>query len=163
LLSFGDGEFKIESGSDWGYSPSGVDVIHGRQTQAIAFDYVAGGIPTPRPTNTPRPTSTPTITLTPDPSPTSDCAAGWSRLFIGGYASVTGDADAPPNRVRSAPSASAEIIALIYPQHIVLILEGPVCADGVVFWKVQSDAIPGGEGWTAEGDGTVYWLEPVVP
>lgn len=43
------------------------------------------------------------------------------------------------------------------------ILEGPICADGLVFWKIESESIPGGIGWTAEGDGKEYYLEPYRP
>lgn len=43
------------------------------------------------------------------------------------------------------------------------ILEGPICADGLVFWKIESESIPGGIGWTAEGDGKEYYLEPYQP
>jgi dipeptidyl aminopeptidase/acylaminoacyl peptidase len=91
---------------------------------------------------------------------TSHCAMEWSRLRPGIQAVVVGGPNDPPNRVRSAPSTSAEVIAQIYPGHGVRVLEGPVCADGLVYWKVESDAIPGGMGWTAEGDGKEYWLEP---
>jgi dipeptidyl aminopeptidase/acylaminoacyl peptidase len=91
-----------------------------------------------------------------------DCTAGWTRLEAGGRASVSSDSDTP-NRVRSEPSTSAEIIAEIHPGAMVVLLEGPVCADGLVFWKVQSSLVPGGMGWTAEGDGTDYWLVPEGP
>jgi hypothetical protein len=43
------------------------------------------------------------------------------------------------------------------------VIEGPVCADGLIFWKVENNSIPDGTGWTAEGDGAEYWLEPYVP
>lgn len=39
-------------------------------------------------------------------------------------------------------------------------IEGLVCAQGFIFWKVEHPSIPGGTGWTAKGDGTEYWLEP---
>jgi hypothetical protein len=39
------------------------------------------------------------------------------------------------------------------------VVEGPVCADELVFWRVENSTIPGGTGWTAEGDGKEYWLE----
>ena len=91
---------------------------------------------------------------------TPHCADEWSRLRPGIQAVVAGSPDDPPNRVRSEASTSAEIIAQIYPDHMVRVLEGPVCADGLVFWKVKSESIPGGMGWTAEGDGKEYWLEP---
>jgi hypothetical protein len=57
------------------------------------------------------------------PIPTPNCAAGWSRLYPGSYVAVTGGQDDPPNRIRSAPDASAEIIAQIYPGDIVYIRE----------------------------------------
>jgi len=33
-------------------------------------------------------------------------------------------------------------------------------ADELIFWKVESKSIPGGVGWTAEGDGKDYYLNP---
>ena len=65
--------------------------------------------------------------------------------------------------VRSGPSKADETIAQIYPGTIVKVIEGPVCADGLVFWKVESKGIPGGVGWTAEGDGKEYYLIPYKP
>ncbi len=38
------------------------------------------------------------------------------------------------------------------------VLEGPICTDnGIAWWKVNSNGIIG---YTAEGQATVYWLEP---
>jgi hypothetical protein len=91
-----------------------------------------------------------------------DCTSGWTQLKAGSQAEVSSESDTP-NRVRSDPGTAGEIIALLYPGAVVDLIEGPVCTDGLIFWKVKSNAIPGGEGWTAEGDGTVYWLEPKVP
>jgi hypothetical protein len=91
---------------------------------------------------------------------TPHCAEEWSQLRPGIQAVVAGGPNDPPNRVRSASSANADVIAQIYPGHTVRVVEGPVCANGLVFWKVESEAIPGGMGWTAEGDGKEYWLEP---
>jgi hypothetical protein len=93
--------------------------------------------------------------------PAPDCSAGWTRLSVGSRAVVTpGDF---PNRVRSEPEVGDNIIQLLYPDTIVKILAGPVCVGGLVFWKVENDSIPGGSGWTAEGDGTEYYLEPYIP
>jgi hypothetical protein len=89
---------------------------------------------------------------------TPDCAAGWTRLNIGMYAIVSQGA---PNRVRSEPSKSADIIGQLYPGTAAFVIEGPVCADGLVYWKVEHSTITGGAGWTAEGDGKEYWLEPM--
>ena len=89
-----------------------------------------------------------------------DCTFGWTRLSVDSYAKVA-EVDPSPNRVRDAPHTSAKMISQIYPGGIVRVLEGPVCANGFVFWKVESQSIPGGVGWTAEGDGTQYYLEPI--
>ncbi len=91
-----------------------------------------------------------------------DCTNGWSRLEVGRQARVS-SADPTPNRVRTDPDQGSEIIALIYSNHIVQVLEGPVCVGNFVYWKVASDAIPGGSGWTAEGDLKEYFLEPNLP
>ena len=88
-----------------------------------------------------------------------DCSDGWTRLAAGDQAMVSPESDTP-NRVRASPSTSASILTQIGPGSLVELLEGPVCADGLVFWKVKSAAIPGGVGWTAEGDGQDYWLVP---
>jgi hypothetical protein len=85
------------------------------------------------------------------------CAAGYTRLKPGDSARVT---PGLPNRVRTEADTDSEVIAQLDPGSLVKILEGPVCADGLVFWKVENVTIPGDGGWTAEGDGIEYWLEP---
>ena len=92
-------------------------------------------------------------TSTPDPL----CTA-WSRLKVGGYARMV---DTVPNRVRSAPQKGDNLIGSIGSGTVVKVLDGPVCSDGLVYWLVESDCILGVSGWTAEGDGQAYWLEPV--
>jgi hypothetical protein len=101
----------------------------------------------------------------PTPSATTaseqaDCSNGWSRLQVGGEAKVAGDPGDTPNRVRTEPDRNAEQIGLLEPGTVVTLLEGPVCADGLVWWRVSEASLPGGEGWTAEGDGSDYWLVP---
>jgi hypothetical protein len=95
--------------------------------------------------------------------PGTTCAGKFTRLVPGEEAVVTGTPTDPPNRVRLGPSLSDEIISQIYPQTHVKVIEGPVCTDGLVFWKVENSMIPGGSGWTVEGDGTEHWLEPYKP
>jgi len=90
--------------------------------------------------------------------PGTTCAGKYTQLLPGVFAEV---APGDPNRVRSGPSKSSEVTGQLYPGTISLVLEGPVCADGLVYWKVENSTIPGGVGWTAEGDGNEYWLEPV--
>jgi hypothetical protein len=112
--------------------------------------------PTIRRTSTTTPTITPTVQRTPG------CDGGFSQLAIGGYAILT--EGTVPNRVRSEPRlVDNNIISLLYTGATVKILGGPVCVDGLVFWKVESTTIPGGSGWTAEGDGRDYYLAPYEP
>ena len=91
-----------------------------------------------------------------------DCTSGWTRLTAGGKARVSG-ASTTPNRVRTGPTTAEAIIAVLYPGSVLELLEGPICAEGLVFWKVESTLIAGGVGWTAEGDLYAYYLEPHGP
>jgi hypothetical protein len=91
-----------------------------------------------------------------------DCTSGWTRLQGVSRARVTNDSTTP-NRVRSRPSRDAEVVGQLDPGTTVRLIEGPVCADGLVLWRVQHASIPGGTGWTAEGNGQEYWLEPNEP
>ena len=91
--------------------------------------------------------------------PGTTCAGAFTYLLPGKTAMVSTDNETP-NRVRSGPSRNNEIIAQLYPGDIAEVIEGPVCAEGLIFWKVSSSQIPGGVGWTAEGDGTEYYLVP---
>jgi hypothetical protein len=87
-----------------------------------------------------------------------DCTSGWTRLTPGQEAKVS-DNNSLTNRVRLGPGTDEPIVALLYPGSIVRLIEGPICAAGAVFWKVGS--YPTGIGWTAEGDGRDYFLEPI--
>ncbi len=109
----------------------------------------------PTATRPPKPTNTPLLSPTP-----VDCSQGWTRLKTGKPAQVAGLASDPPIRVRSEPATGENVLTQIYPGTVVQVGEGPVCAEGLVFWKVENAAIPGGTGWAAEGDGMEYWLEP---
>ncbi len=86
-----------------------------------------------------------------------ECGKGWSRLEVGKYTSVSAS-NPVPNRVREVPSGSATVIAGLPVGSVFKIIDGPVCSSGFIFWKVESDFIPGGIGWTAEGDGEDYYL-----
>lgn len=130
--------------------------------------------PPPAPENTPSsqptPTAYPTNTLGPStPSPTpapTFTPAIWkacdnareSRLYKGMKASVSTDPPLP-NRVRNAAGMSSSYLGLIEPGEEVDILDGPVCSDNMVWWKV--DNRKGLIGWTSEGDLATYWLVPV--
>jgi hypothetical protein len=63
-------------------------------------------------------------------------------------------------RIRKDPNKNSTILTLFRPGTLMKVLEGPECANGWVWWKVQSYT-SGDIGWTAEGDANSYWLEPV--
>ena len=79
-----------------------------------------------------------------------------SRLTVGLQAQVaTGGA---PNNLRAEPNTSAAVLAEIPPNAVFTIQGGPECGNGLLWWQVNYD---GTVGWTAEGEGADYWLEPI--
>ncbi|MBO9309817.1 MAG: serine/threonine protein kinase [Chloroflexi bacterium] len=87
-----------------------------------------------------------------------------SRLVIGEYGRLTpGD----PNRLRETPNG--RILALIRAGETFKILDGPICdvakdGSGLAWWKVEYVSPRNGRtyiGWTAEGSGSTYWIDPV--
>jgi len=64
-----------------------------------------------------------------------------------------------PNNVRSSPGLDGEVVGQIPPGGQFVVLDGPQCADGYVWWQVDDDGVIG---WTAEGDANRYWLEPLT-
>ncbi|MBN2304284.1 MAG: SH3 domain-containing protein, partial [Anaerolineae bacterium] len=77
------------------------------------------------------------------------------RLAPGMQAVVTPGA---PNRLRSGPGTNYDTIGQIPGGGFFTVLSGPQCGpEGWSYWRVQY----GNQvGWTAEGDGGTYWLEP---
>jgi hypothetical protein len=117
-----------------------------------------GSQPTDSQANTSQPKPTPTIVSMATPN----CDKGFSRLAIG--ETITVIEAGHPNRVRSTPHITDEnIIGQISSGMTGKIVDGPVCLDGLVFWKIASQSVPGGFGWTAEGGGTNRWLEQYQP
>jgi DNA-binding beta-propeller fold protein YncE len=106
--------------------------------------------------NMPTLTLPPTLTL----SVYEACSgAPATRLHVGDRARV---AMYPyeNQRIRKEPNSGSTIFTLFRPGTLMKVLEGPVCSNGWVWWKVQSYT-SGDIGWTAEGDSASYWLEPV--
>lgn len=108
------------------------------------------------------PTSRPTATRTQSPTQVASgvvlaCGGLVSRLTVNEYAYVLTDPP-DPNVVRSAPGLNSRRIDLIQPGESFLVLEGPVCADDVIWWRVQTQE--GTYGWTGEGK-EVYWTAPL--
>ncbi|MDH5506700.1 MAG: protein kinase [Anaerolineae bacterium] len=75
------------------------------------------------------------------------------RAFVGLF---------PPlaNTVRKTPGTSSQSLGKIQPGGKMTILDGPDCANNMVWWKVR--ATSGSlTGWTAEGNTQNYWLVPI--
>lgn len=120
--------------------------------------------PTPWPTWTPSPEVTPTRppTATPTPTPALPTPTATSTAtptppgspVIGQMARVVA-----PNgvNIRQTPSLQAPRLGQFGRGVLVRVLEGPVAADGYVWWRVDDDH--GKAGWIAEGDRTTRWLD----
>jgi hypothetical protein len=85
--------------------------------------------------------------------------APYSRLAVG-LRAATPREPALPNRIHKEPGKDADTLGFILPGQSVVILEGPECKDGWVWWKVRNE-INKVEGWVAEGDESEYWLIPL--
>jgi serine/threonine protein kinase len=111
------------------------------------------------PTATPPATAAPedTATVTPTLALITGQCPGFlpSRLIVGQPARVI--AGGAPNRLRSEPNMGGEILGQIPPSATFDVLEGPRCTpDATAWWRVD---YKGQVGWTAEGQGDVYYLE----
>jgi hypothetical protein len=121
-----------------------------------------------------RPTITPTkwwikTTFTSSPIPsefsttihsresTDGCSTRFSSLLktdIYAYISLTPPL---PNRVRSGPSLTDTYVGQIEPGGGLKVIDGPFCADGYSWWRVESrngDL----QGWTVEGNSSEQWV-----
>lgn len=92
-----------------------------------------------------------------EPLVANSCAIA-PRLSIGGQGRVT---PGLPNVIRSQPwrGAGSSIIGLIPAGGVFTVQSGPSCANGIQWWLVQYGGITG---WTGEGEGASYWVEPVT-
>ena len=61
------------------------------------------------------------------------------------------------NNLRAEPDTTATLLGVIPAGRTVDVTDGPVCADGYAWWQVTYG---GQTGWTAEGEGSTYWLQP---
>lgn len=88
--------------------------------------------------------------------PVATCGSNISpSLARGGTGQVIPDQGA--NRLRSEPSLNGEVIGNIPGGDSFAVLSDYVCADGYIWWQVEYNGLTG---WTAEGEGDTYWLQP---
>lgn len=90
--------------------------------------------------------------------PFDNCPA--SRLNKGDITAVSFE---PPlcNRVRAQPGTSSAILECIDPGTELQVIDGPSCNNGMLWWKVKGLDVEV-SGWTAEGDGENFWLQPGI-
>jgi len=62
-----------------------------------------------------------------------------------------------PNNVRTQPNLSATYIGQIPAGGVFRVFGGPVCGNNAAWYQVSYGGLIG---WTMEGQGTEYWLEP---
>lgn len=77
------------------------------------------------------------------------------RLTVGGQGRVT---PGLPNTIRSQPNTSGARIGQIPGSSTFSVLSGPVCGSNLNWWQVNYNGVIG---WTAEGQYSTYWVEPV--
>lgn len=94
------------------------------------------------------PTPAPTATFTPTPLLGTVLASGQQ-------ARVTAPAGL---NYRDTPSTGGRLLGQLGTSQVVNVLEGPVAADGLTWWKL--DDRQGNVGWAADGDGDTEWLSP---
>lgn len=93
-------------------------------------------------------------------TPTPFCeVAPPTRMIVHELGRVT-STDTRPLNVRSGPGTSNRTIGTLQIEDTFLVLEGPVCGETYVWYRIQRDDL---EGWVAEGDANVYYIEPYLP
>lgn len=79
-------------------------------------------------------------------------------MALGDLGRVSED-DPRPLRVRSLPNLQGEILAEVNPGTQFTVLDGPICADGYIWWNVQTQGEAELNGWVAEGTFDNYFVE----
>jgi serine/threonine protein kinase len=90
------------------------------------------------------------------PAQTSCSSLMPTRLSKGSRAQVSKNGVA--NKIRDGAGINYAKIGSIPAGGLVDLLDGPICADGYLWWKIM--ASNGKTGWTAEGDNISYYLNP---
>jgi hypothetical protein len=103
-------------------------------------------------------TTVPAQVAPPLPAPVQVTCPGFlpSRLQVGGTGRVT---PGTPNNLRAQPNLTAPLVGQIPGGNVFTVLSGPFCdqVNGMAWWQVNHN---GSIGWTGEGQGNVYWVEP---
>ena len=81
-------------------------------------------------------------------------------LFVGGWATTFTD-DGDQLNVRAGAGTSFDTLTRVNPDVRVQLLEGPVEADGYVWWRVKFPT--GSEGWLVQAVDGIQTLQPAAP
>lgn len=113
---------------------------------------------TPTFTNTPTATSTPTNTPTATINPLSVSCPGalLPRVRVNQQARVIIIIGL---NMREEPNFLSALLQTIPVSTEVTVIDGPVCENGLYWWKLRLG--DGSEGWSAEADLETYYLEPI--
>ncbi len=88
-------------------------------------------------------------------APRYECGTLTPRLSVGNIGHVS--LDGFPNNLRSNAGESGQLIGEIPTGGEFRVIDGPRCASGISFWLVDYNGL---QGWTAEGQGTDYFVIP---
>lgn len=112
----------------------------------------------PSPTATRAPTNTPVVATPTQAAPTNTPRPAPTKLEIGVLARVT-----PPEglklKVRAKAGIDGQLLGELEAGTQVKIIDGPVQASGLIWWKVDNGH--GLVGWSAEGSGGLTYLQAV--
>lgn len=67
--------------------------------------------------------------------------------------------DPQPLNIRSVPGLDGRILAVLHSLDVFFVIDGPRCADNYTWFKVRSGT---NEGWIAEGEPGLYYVEPYL-
>ena len=109
------------------------------------------------PTETaPAPVSEITPTASATPAGVTPCGRALSPILQPGDTAAVTYTPPVANRFRKDPGFSGTVIGMLEPGSVFRVMDGPVCADGLYWYRVNYNGI---NGWTAESDDGQYWLE----
>ena len=113
------------------------------------------------------PVWTPTSVINPEESPVVTDLELWdacpgaplSQIRAGIIAMVASDIDLTVQVRDIAGWQGSQVVGMLQPGEMVQIIEGPVCWDQLVWWRVRS-VLNDTSGWTVEGNEFSNWLIP---
>lgn len=82
-----------------------------------------------------------------------------TNIIVHERARVTND-DPQPLNVRETPGTNGRILEQLESLDIFMVIDGPRCANNFTWYRIR---VGDTEGWVAEGDDAMYYIEPYTP